>query len=254
MAVEVFGVSVEVTAGGAHLAAVRGLLPPSARAIGAAPASGAFALVSSGEDGLLDVVCDGQIVAGAMDASVALGVLDAKLRMHIALNAPDHVFVHAGVVGVDGRAIVLPGPSFAGKTTLVRALVRAGAEYWSDEYAPLDAGGLVHPYAKPLSVRGDSAAATPQPVERLGGRAGERPLPVGLIVLTRYRPGAEWTPYECSAGEGALKLLEQTVPARSRPAQALAAVRCAATGATVLTGDRGEADELAPALIAALGR
>jgi hypothetical protein len=43
--------------------------------------------------------------------------------------------------------MVLPGKSFAGKTTLVAALVRAGAEYWSDEYAVLDANGDVHPYA-----------------------------------------------------------------------------------------------------------
>ena len=35
------------------------------------------------------------------------------------------------------------------------ALVRAGAEYYSDEFAPLDAGGLVHPFAKPLSIRNE---------------------------------------------------------------------------------------------------
>jgi hypothetical protein len=69
------------------------------------------------------------------------------MHTHIALHAPEHVFVQAGVVGVGERAMVLPGKSFAGKTTLVAALVRAGAEYWSDEYAVLDANGDVHPYA-----------------------------------------------------------------------------------------------------------
>jgi hypothetical protein len=251
IAVEVFGVSVEVTGEAAHLAAVRDFLPPSARPIDAAPAEGGFALVSAG-DGRLELVCAGQSVAGPMDPRVALGVLDARLRMHIALNAPDHVFVHAGVVGIDGRAIVMPGPSFAGKTTLVSALVRAGAGYWSDEYAALDADGLVHPYAKPLSVRDGGHAARDQAVESLGGRAGDRPLPVGLVVLTRYRRGAFWAPRACSAGEGALKLLEHTVPARSRPDQALAAVRRAASGATILDGDRGDADETAAAIIAVL--
>jgi hypothetical protein len=254
MAVEVFGVSVEVTGEAAHLAAVRDFLPPNARPVAGAPASGGFALVSSGGDGLWELVCDGQSVAGRMDTAVALGVLDARLRMHIALNAPDHIFVHAGVVGIDGRAIVLPGPSFAGKTTLVSALVRAGAGYWSDEYAALDADGLVHPYAKPLSVRDDGWRGEDQHVESLGGRAGDRPLPVGLVVVTHYRPGAIWSPRRCSAGEGALKLLEHTVPARSRPDQALAAVRSAASGATVLVGDRGDAGETAAALIAVLAR
>jgi hypothetical protein len=32
-------------------------------------------------------------IAGAVDLRLALGILDAELRMYIALNAPDHVFV-----------------------------------------------------------------------------------------------------------------------------------------------------------------
>ena len=64
------------------------------------------------------------------------------------------MFVHAGVVAVDGRALLLPGGSFTGKTTLVAALLRAGAQYGSDEYAVLDEAGLVLPaYPRPLSIR-----------------------------------------------------------------------------------------------------
>jgi hypothetical protein len=108
------------------------------------PASVVPVFLEDLDDGLLSVVCDEEPVMGSLDRRLALGILDAELRMYIALNAPEHVFVHAGVVGVGERAIVLPGRSFAGKTTLVAALVRAGAEYWSDEYAVLDADGLVH--------------------------------------------------------------------------------------------------------------
>ena len=67
--------------------------------------------------------------------------------VHVANYAPDRVFVHAGVVAWRGRALVLPGTSFAGKTTLVAELVRAGAIYYSDEYAVLDEQGRVHPYS-----------------------------------------------------------------------------------------------------------
>ena len=35
--------------------------------------------------------------------------------VHIANHAPDRVFMHAGVVGWNQRALVLPGASFAGK-------------------------------------------------------------------------------------------------------------------------------------------
>lgn len=250
MAVEAFGVTVAVTADAQHFAAVCEFLPPCARPVSRPPERGRFALVEDTDDGLLSVVCDEEPVMGSLDRRLALGILDAELRMYIALNAPEHIFVHAGVVGVGERAIVLPGRSFAGKTTLVAALVRARAEYWSDEYAVLDADGLVHPYPKPLSVRIDSTRVTEErTVERLGGRAGDRPLPVALIAFTSYRPGVDFAPRPCTAGEGAIKLLEHSVAARSRPEQVLAAARRAATGASVLEGDRGDADQAVGALL-----
>ncbi len=249
MAVEAFGVTVAVSADPQHFAAVRDFLPPGARPARHPPERGRFALVKDTDDALLNVVCDEQSIAGPVDLRLALGILDAQLRMYIALHAPDHVFVHAGVVGVGERAIVVPGRSFAGKTTLVAALVQAGGEYWSDEYAVLDADGLVHPYPKPLSVRIDATRVTEErPIESLGGRAGDRPLPVALIAFTTYRPGVGWAPRPCTAGEGAVKLLEHSIAARSRPEQVLAAVQRAAADAVVLEGDRGDADEAASAL------
>jgi len=250
VAVEAFGVTVAVTADPEHFAAVSDFLPPRARTVKRPPERGRFALVKDTDDGLLRVVCDEQPIAGPFDLRLALGILDAELRMYIALHAPDHVFVHAGVVGVEDRAIVLPGRSFAGKTTLVAALVKAGAEYWSDEYAVLDADGLVHPYPKPLSVRiNDTRETDEQPVESLGGRAGDRPLPVAVIAFTSYRAEAAWALSARTAGEGAVKLLEHSIAARSRPEQVLAAVRRAAGDAVILEGDRGDADEAARALL-----
>ncbi|HXP38565.1 MAG TPA: hypothetical protein VN817_12440 [Solirubrobacteraceae bacterium] len=248
--VEAFGVTVGITADPQHFAAVREFLPPFARPVSRPPERGRFALVRDADEALLRVECDERSIAGAVDLRLALGILDAELRMYIALNAPDHVFVHAGVVGVGERAIVLPGRSFAGKTTLVARLVQAGAEYWSDEYAVLDSDGLVHPYPKRLSVRIDATRVTEErPVESIGGRVGDRPLPVALIAFTSYRPGATWTLRPRTAGEGAVKLLEHSIAARSRPEQVLAAVRRAASAAVVLEGDRGDADEAAGALL-----
>ncbi|HXC24103.1 MAG TPA: hypothetical protein VNU28_05915 [Solirubrobacteraceae bacterium] len=251
VAVEAFGVTVAVTADPQHFAAVSDFLPPRARPARHPPEHGRFALVKdTTDDGLLNVVCDEKPVAGPFDLRLALGILDAELRMYIALHAPEHIFVHAGVVGVGDRAIVLPGRSFAGKTTLVAALVKAGAEYWSDEYAVFDSDGLVHPYPKPLSVRIDDTRVTEErPVESLGGRAGDRPLPVALIAFTTYRPGVAFAPRPCTTGEGAIKLLEHSIAARSRPEQVLAAVRRAASEAVILEGDRGDAEEAASALL-----
>ena len=148
--------------------------------------------------------------------------------------------------------IVIPSASFAGKTTLVTALVKAGAVYYSDEFAVIDRDGLVHPYAKPLSVRGDGWRQTDHAVESFGGVAGDEPLPLGMIVITSYRPGAEWKPKRLSAGAGAMALLANAVPAQERPKEVMHAVSRAAEGAVVIESDRDEADAIAPLLLAEL--
>ena len=53
-------------------------------------------------------------------------------------HASRRVFVHAGVVAIDGGAVLIPGKSFSGKTTLTRALVEQGGVYYSDEFAVID--------------------------------------------------------------------------------------------------------------------
>jgi hypothetical protein len=186
----------------------------------------------------------------------ALDVLDSAIRLRVSALAPERVFIHAGAVEHEGRALVLPGPSLVGKTTLVAALLSQGAAYLSDEYAVLDAGGRVHPYPKPLSRRADpgSRVQTDEPAHRFGAVAEDRPLPVGLIAVTRYERGAEWRPARRAPADGAMVLLENAVPARERPRETLAAVRRACAEALVLEGPRGDAAETAQALLQIMAR
>jgi hypothetical protein len=127
------------------VAAVHDMLPPGWTSSPGFPDDGHLTLAVAEGDGLCDVFIEGTVVATKMTLPVALHVLDAQLRARIAYAAPDRIFVHAGVVAVGDRAILLPGMSFAGKSTLVAALVSTGATYLSDEFAVLDAAGLVHP-------------------------------------------------------------------------------------------------------------
>src|SRR5439155_16548669 len=131
--------------------------------------------------------------------------LESDLQMYVAEWARRRVFVHAGVVAWRGQGIVIPGMSFSGKSTLVAALVRAGATYYSDEYAVFDARGRVHPYARKLSLRPEEPGR-PQRCEpkTLGGRRGAKPLPVGLIAVSQYKAGARWRPCLLSPGQAAL--------------------------------------------------
>jgi hypothetical protein len=211
-----------------------------------------FALFT--HDGIEYQLMRDTVMLARSDLRVALHIFDAQLRAYIALHSPNRIFVHAGAVGHRGRAIVIPGKSFSGKTTLVAELVRAGATYYSDEYAVLDESGLVHPYAKPLSIRVDHGVGINHAVESLGGAPGTEPLPLGLIVLSQYLPGATWEPQPLSSGEAVLAMLSNTVPAQDRPEETMHALRAAVdgSGAIALAGERGNASEMAAQLLASL--
>jgi hypothetical protein len=193
-------------------------------------------------------------IARTLDPDEALDAFESSLQLYVAEEARRRVFVHAGVVGWRGQAILIPGRSYAGKTTLVAELVRRGAAYYSDEYAVMDQRGRVHPYARPLQIReGESARQKKYGVEEFGGQAGRKPLPVGLVVVSQYKPAARWRPRSLTAGQGVLELLANTVPARRKPEAVLAALHQVVLGAPVIKSARGEAAEMAGAVLEEIG-
>ncbi|MFL6228862.1 MAG: hypothetical protein ACJ741_08790, partial [Pyrinomonadaceae bacterium] len=133
-------------------------------------------------------------------------------------------------------------------------LVRAGATYYSDEFAVLDGRGRVHPFAKPISLREEGELRQENfRIEELGGAAGSKPLPVGLVLMTEYRRGARWRPRLLTPGQGALAILEHVIVARSRPGQSLAALERVVADAPVLAGRRGEAREIVNRILSRVG-
>ena len=188
---------------------------------------------------------DTEVQARTYSESEALDMFEGLVRFEVAQRAPRWTFVHAGVVGWSGRAIVIPGTSFSGKSMLVRALVRAGATYYSDEYAVLDQRGLVYPFAQPLTNRNAPGGRQRLTVDELGGIAGARALPVGLVISTRYVPGADWNPVRVSPGEALLALLQNTVRAQAAPARVMRVLTRVAESAMTLEGTRGEAESTA---------
>ncbi|MEK6303096.1 MAG: hypothetical protein AABO41_20480 [Acidobacteriota bacterium] len=189
---------------------------------------------------------DQQIVANSTDLDLILEAFDKQLKIYVAEMAQRRVFVHAGAVEWQGKGIVIPGRSFSGKTSLVAELVRAGATYYSDEYAVLDKHGRVHPYPTPLAVRQpDSNKQSNISAQELGGSVGVTPLPVSLIVVSRYAPGKEWHPRLMSPGQAMLELLNNTIPARRKPEAVITALQKAVGDAVSLKGVRGEARQTA---------
>jgi hypothetical protein len=132
--------------------------------------------------------------------------------------------------------------------------VRNGATYYSDEYAVLDRRGRVHPYALPLSVReGSSDEPVRYDVEELGGVTGSKPLPVGLVVVSRYEEGARWRPRTLSPGRGLLALLASTVSARRQPKAAISTMNEVVRNAAVIKGVRGDVKHAAMSILRSLG-
>ena len=184
-----------------------------------------------------------------------IGNFELLLRNHVAGVAPDHVFVHAGTASVNGRAIIVPGASFSGKTTMVHALVEAGATYYSDEYAVFDREGWVHPYPKPLAIRdggdGYRGKSYHEPA-RIGASIGDEPARLALVVSTQYRPGTVWAPQRLTAAEALIELIPHTYRSDTRAVDTMATLALAVDTSIGLRGDRGDAAELAPLLLAEL--
>jgi hypothetical protein len=180
----------------------------------------------------------------SLDEEQVYEALESDLQLYVAERAQRRVFIHAGAVAWKGKALIIPGSSFSGKTTLTRELVSAGALFYSDEYAVLDGRGRLHPFHRPLQIRENGTGRqTKYTIESLGGERGLKPLPVELVILSEYRKGARWRPRQLSAGQGALAVMAHAVSARRQPEAVLETLQHVVTRAPVLKGTRGEASE-----------
>lgn len=187
--------------------------------------------------------------ARTLNERFAFELFESVVRFDVAARATEYTFIHAGAVGWRDRAIVIPGASAFGKSTLVEALVRAGATYYSDEFAVLDEAGRVHPFAQPLKLQGESGKMRRVPPAEIG-TIGEAPLAVGWVASTWYEPGKVWEPRPLQPGEALLELFGNTVRARLAPAQTLKTLARAVETSVAWLGPRGDAAEMANDLLA----
>jgi hypothetical protein len=249
-----FGVSVAVrTDDPALLNALCQHLPPCAQARPARDADLQYSMYSrplGADRGRVQPFYVGHSSAGlfveTLDQARACEAFASTVQFDVAAASTEWVFVHAGVVVHDGGAIVIPAPTMHGKSTLVEALVRAGATYYSDEYAVIDTEGRVHPFRIPLSIRtGDGGKRRLAP-----DAAGTLPaVPIRTIVATRHSAGAVWQPRRGTPAEAVMALLSNAVRARLAPRATLDVLARAVDGAILLEGPRGDADVVAPQLL-----
>jgi hypothetical protein len=88
--------------------------------------------------------------------------------------------------------------------------------------------------------------------EEFGSAAGRTPLPVGLVAITQHQPESRWRPRRLMPAKAALELMEFVIPVEREPDMVLNALQMTVQNAVVVKGWRGEADEAAHALLAAV--
>jgi hypothetical protein len=121
------------------------------------------------------------------EAGVAGLLAEAVWGIHAAVphSVSDFIFVHAGAVARDGRAILLPAAMESGKSSLVLALLQRGYRYLSDEYGALDpVTARAYPFEKRVAIGPETLSLFPG----LDGALEDRRVPPVSLTKRYVRP------------------------------------------------------------------
>jgi hypothetical protein len=160
-----------------------------------------------------------------------LGFLEQQIRARFMEFQPALHWVHAGAVERRGGAIILPGATLRGKSTLVAALCAHGWRYLSDEAAPIDLDkGEVFPFPRTLGMRvspkkwldpGAAARLDKRQVRFSEPEVAPGPALLRAIVFPEYdgRSRAKLAPYP--AGSALHELIRTSMNFRDHATTAL---------------------------------
>ena len=134
-----YGVTVAFRSSSEHLLAAidHDFIPAAVPASDCVEADLVYFLEALRQSGYAAWTSSGHLIESS-DLDLLLETVKEHVHQKLAEVAVEKLFLHAGAVAWGGRAILFPGRSHTGKSTLVRTLVSAGATYLSDEFAVLD--------------------------------------------------------------------------------------------------------------------
>lgn len=158
--------------------------------------------------------------------------LSDRILFHIADQATSVHCVHAAAVAANGRAMMIPGNSGAGKSSFTAWLVANGFDYLSDELILLE-GSSVSGIARPIQIKAAGidairplltsagAVITGQRANAvfaadLGGAVSCLPShQLAAFVYPRYKAHADFSFTDISSAEAGMGLMENHVNARN---------------------------------------
>lgn len=256
-AIRLFGLQIRIEAGSPAIFAVvdRYLFPwlprlplASGEEIHSLPPPLTFRMDERAE-GIIIFRDDGtEITAESVETAIPL--LQSAIDESVVGRSSDVAFVHAGVVAVGHAAILFPGLSHAGKSTLVAELVRLGATYFSDEYAVIGADGAVYPYPRALMLRNGLPEQRPVLPEELAVAVGTGSVPPRLILMLRYVEGERFQVRKITHAEALMILLQSTPQVLADAPHIFKPLGRVAANALTFSGVRGEASQAAEHIFA----
>jgi hypothetical protein len=183
---------------------------------------------------------DGSLVASARHAVALVPEIIRVLDEAVIPRLTTRRAIHAGAVLWNRQALLLPGATHSGKSSLVAELLKRGATYFSDEYALIDSEGCVHPYPRPLLLRNDSLEQFPVLPSEWNAPTGDTPAPVGWVMSLEYQSSSTWSVVAISQGEALLTLLQNTPHTLADSPDLVQRFQRAVASATCYAGRRPE--------------
>jgi hypothetical protein len=188
-----------------------------------------------------EITLDGDLLARCDSMSEARRTtLQAIL---LALHGIGNVsaLLHASAVEIAGRAVIIAGPTEAGKSTLTAALVAAGGHYLGDDLIGLGPDGTsIGTFPVAASIKSGSFDVVRHRFPQLDqaeihelaerrvryldlaptSKAALRSLPVGAVLVPAYTPGAPLEVQPLTAIEAFAGLIESGTEIVGRPRSA----------------------------------
>lgn len=237
---------------------------------GSGPAAATLALLRDLE-GPNDwkVLVDGRVMLGCHLLSDAVHGLMVHVAQAMVAAQADRLSLHAAAAAIGGAAVVMPGASGSGKTTVCGRLLQRGAAYLSDDSIGVEADGRILGYARPLGFKwraGEAFDGVDVEILRIDpyqivwyvppGRLGAGAIPEArgaLVAFPRFEPAAalKVEPLARHAAAYALVSQIQNLPAVGVPQalEVVGALVAACPAYTVVYGDSREAADAIEALL-----